>query len=570
MKYHKLGLSAVALTAFIHSSVQAQVCTGAGPCLTFAEPNGSINTLGYGGSVAILSDYDGGGKRELAIVAANSALCYFARGESGGAAPAYLASAPGAGPGSVVLTVGDLDAFPGEEIAVSNPGVGWINFWSIRPAAFGGGYSAVFLYSISGPQTLGTAMVMVDTLNGRRLAVGVPGQDLVRLYSLTASSATQTQTLVPWTPGTSSVPLGNPTGNFGRSMAVGPKPGVGGAPAQNSLLAVGAPNYSSSVLGSPDQGFVAIFDLSQMLPGPGQNEANGFLYRGVAREQIGTAVASVGFLPEPSPGSSPRSDFVVLGRSQNGLVPGVLVAFHTPNGISSSPTQVYGSPISLISPAAANDGRLVSAGDVDGDGLGDFVMTLNSTGRLFSTAGGNLSGIGFQASYGGITSAPLALASGPDVNAKGATDVVIGAPRVSGSGGLVEALPLAANVRLPNPISPAFARLEAAGRPLPGPLQLRAVGPQGSWAFLFGGFAPPVPVPFLGGPLLSYLPANFLSLDAGIIPASGTLGPGTLNFAPLTVPLGFNFEGLVYQVLLVGAGGSLSVSNGLLSRVGSW
>lgn len=66
-----------------------------------------------------------------------------------------------------------------------NPPFCSIAVWSLRPPTSGSTFSTLLVKSISGPQTLGTAMVMVDTVDGRRLAASVPGQDQVLPYDLT-------------------------------------------------------------------------------------------------------------------------------------------------------------------------------------------------------------------------------------------------------------------------------------------------------------------------------------------------------------------------------------------------
>lgn len=584
MKIRTLGLSAIALTAFIQSSAQAQVCTGAGPCLTF----NSTAPGSYGFSVAILSDYDPpaapatGGKRELAILAQTpfGGICRIVRGESGGSTPVDLASVGGVGAGSVVISVGNIDGFPGDEFAISNPTAGSIAVWSLRQPTSGSTFTTLLLKSITGPQSLGTAMVMVDTQSGRRLAAGVPGQDQVLLYDLSTPglNPAPTQTLVPFNPQASPLPAGSPNGSFGASLAVGPKltPPLGSAPTQ-SILAVGTPNYGTFTSPStiiPSIGFVGIFDMSQGSTASGR-QPDRFLYRGVAREFFGTAVASVGFLPETTQIVSPLSDFVVLGRSLTPGVNSVLAACHTPNSVGPGLTPLYGSPIFLATASSAAFGQLVAAGDIDGDGLGDVVGTLSTAGGVvrYSTAGGNLTPFATGATYALTTTGPLTLASGPDVFGKGATDVVVGAPRINNGGGLVEVLPMANNIRLPNPEGNALARLDAVGRPGVTGFGMRITAPSGNLAFLLGADAPPVPV-LLEGTTFNYLPAGFINFGGGLVPAGQAgvpSGLGQLNL-PISIPGGFNFEGLVFQAIQFNAPAfaTFTVSNGILSRIGSW
>ncbi len=546
---------ALALSA---SAASGQVCTNA-PCLTFDEQSGNFTTNGFGSATAILSDYDGfpvgSGKREIAVVSGTGGWCQIVSGESGGSTPIVLATLTGGTSTSAVVSVGDLDGQPGDEIALSNPTIGRIQVWSLTQLT-PGNFAPVLCYSINGPATLGTSMAMVDTLNGPRLAAGVPGQNTVLLFQLSATGGTLTQTLIPG---------GGRTGNFGASMAVGPGQGGLGATPPQSVLAVGAPTYNSQVNPiSVAEGFVAVFNLQFQLPGFGQNEPNGFLYRGQAREQLGTAVASIGFLDDP--GESPLSDFVALGRSQDPNVPSVLAAFHTPSNLLFTPTPQLGAPVQLISGTglANADGRLASAGDVDGDGIGDVVLSLDSNIRMYSPGSGPLTPLA-SASYAGYSMATLSLSSGPDINQKGGVDVLVGVRRTGSVGGLVEAVPIAAIADLPNPEGPPIPLLEPINRPLPGLLRLQVTSPANCVAVLFATFGPPVPVPFQPPATLSYLNGAPVSLEALAISSAGTF-----QFNPLGIPNGFNFESIVYQVLQVGPGNGLFASNGLLARIGQF
>lgn len=569
MKTSFLCFGSLAISAALTTPLGAQVCTTQ-PCLTFSQSSQTASAGNYGSSVAILSDYDGGGRRDLAIVSSSSGLCQIVSGESGGTTPFVLASTGGAGAGSVVVSVGDIDGVPGDEFALSFPGSvltpnsGRIWFFSVRPSGSATGFSAQLLYSVTGPGSLGTAMVMVDTLNGPRLAVGVPGQNQVHLYSVSATGATVTQTLIPWVTPPVIIGIYDPNLQFGSSLAVGPAANTPpGATPRPTVLAVGAPNYSSAPQSSPAQGFVAVFNLEFQLPGINNNQPTSFLYRGVGGEQLGTAVASVGFLPGAA--NSPLSDFVVLGRSQGPFSSSVLAAFHTPSGPIFTTTPLYGATIPLLSSTIAGDGRLASAGDLDGDGVGDAVLTLGTSARVFSTSGGGLNPIGTMAVYNGSNGKALSVASGPDVFQKGATDVVVGAPLSSAFGGIVEVLPLASSARLPNPVGPGVPNLLPLNRPLPGQYRLRAVAPTGLAVYLLAGMAPATPVPFQHPSVFVYVPANFNVLDAGIVPAAGFF-----DFAPVPLPPGFNYEGLVFQALQINGSGALSVSNGLLARVGQF
>ncbi|MBI1380669.1 MAG: hypothetical protein GC161_06225 [Planctomycetaceae bacterium] len=569
MRFSTICFGSIALFGALAAPLGAQVCTTQ-PCLTFSESAVTPNAGNYGSSVAILSDYDGGGRRDLAIVSSASGLCQIVSGESGGTTPNVLAATGGAGPGSVVVSLGDIDGIPGDEFALSFPGSvltpnsGRIWFFSVRPAVFGGGFSAQMLYSVTGPGSLGTAMVMVDTLNGPRLAVGVPGQNQVHLYSVTATGATITQTLIPWVTPPVIIGLYDPNLQFGASLAVGPSANTApGMTPRPTVLAVGAPNYSSAPQTSPAQGFVAVFNLEFQLPGINSNQPTSFLYRGVASEQLGTAIASVGFLPGAF--NSPLSDFVVLGRSQGPFTSSVLAAFHTPSGPSFTTTPLYGATIPLISSSIAGDGRLASAGDLDGDGVGDAVLTLGTAARVFSTTGGGLNPIGTMAIYNGSNGKALSVASGPDVFQKGARDVVVGAPFSSNFGGIVEVLPLAGSARLPNPVNPSVPNLLPLNRPLPGAYRMRAVAQTGTAVFLLAGLAPATPVLFQAPATFAYVPADFITMDSGIVPTGGIF-----DFAPVSLTPGFNYEAFVFQVLQLNASGSMAVSNGLLSRLGQF
>ena len=568
------------------------MCQGlSSPCLTF-DPPLNYATADFGSSVAILGDIDGGGKRDLAITTrltpSSTYTLLIVRGESSGPSN-ILATIPAVEAGTVVIPAGQVSINNTlvDLIAVSRPSAGDVALYRFQPPTpwSGGLYNVLPVGAPLTPPglptqraTFGTSMTMVDTMNGMRLAVGYPQSDQVWLFALSGTGATLQQTLVPWHPNTSGIPIGSPSGSFGASMAVGPKRAPNGVITQ-SVLAVGAPNYSPNPLGtsSPATGMVAIFDLSQTLPGPSNNTANQFLYRAVPYEQFGSAVASVGFLPEPSPFGSSLCDFVVFGRRQQPFGNSVIGAFHTPNLPSQNApaTPTYGIPITnLPTTSDPTNGRLVASGDVDGDGLGDVALAFGTSVRLYSTKGQAFTDItpaapnyGPIVSSGGITKS-LAIASGPDISGKGGTDVVIGARRVSPAGGLVEILPMAANILLPNTGNVTLQSVGTAanltGRPKPGTLQMLITAPQGSLVVLFGAFAPPQPAPFIGGPALSYLPGGYFDLGFGVTDASGQL---TL---PVTIPNGFNFEGLVFQALRVDPFGNLSVSNGLLSRIGSW
>lgn len=584
----------IAVGGLLCAPLEAQICQSpiSSPCFTF-DPPVNNPTTDYGTSVAILSDYDNGGKRDIAVTTKFSGQttfsCLIIRGEMSGPST-ILAVIPSStvvnvDASSVIIPVGQLDTFPGEEFAISTPSTGKVRIFSMRPPTTPGGlYNPVQIANTldggSGliGNTFGTSMAMVETANGPRLAVGFPQSDEVRLYELTPTALTLTRTLKAWASTPQGIPpQGDTSQSFGASMAVGPKRFSNNTISQ-CVLTVGAPSYNPTPLNiaNAGTGMVAVYDLSlTQLPGTTTTVANQFLYRNTPAERFGSAVASVGFLPEPSPGFSPLSDFVVFSRKPGSFGNSVIGAFHTP----SSPTQntpttpTYGTAINLLPTLDPTDGRLVSAGDVDGDGLGEVVLAYGATLSLYSTRNAMFTAITAPApSYGpitqsGATTKSLAIARGPDISGKGATDIIVGARKAVGPGGLVEVVPMAANISLPNTGN---VTLRPLGRPSGGStMQMQVTAPNGSFVILFAAFAPPQPVPFPGGTSLAYLPAGYVEVGSGFVQPVGATTSGQLTI-PFVVPGGFNFEGLVFQVLCIDPSQNLLLSNGILSRIGSW
>lgn len=518
---------------------------------------GPIGNNAYGKELAILNDVDGLGRRDLVVsspaapgATGSSGTVYIVAGESTSTPATVLATltafqaglpANGVQFGRALANVGPVGANPNDVFAVATPNIpataqvpshGEVRLWRVQQS--GSGVQLVPSFSLGGATdpSFGTSLAVLtgqSTANGRALAVGIPNQNRVEIYDPSTGALLRTLNV--------QTPSGGLGGKLGFSLAFG----------AGNVLAAGAPEYTSP--GAPItqyQGYVALYNLNNA-----SNFPTAFLYRAQASESLGFAIASVGQLPGGV--NSPMSDFAVLARGVNGVAPAVHL-FHSPNLQLPSATPTLASyTLPVGAPQAATDGRMVSLGDIDGNGVGDFAVTARGFLNVFSTANNALASV---ASAGASTDAGLA--SGPDLRGVGASDLVLGTPNLTPTTGTAWVLPLATSVRLPNPPG---VSLDLSSRPFGGAAcTLTVTGTPGNLVGVLAYIAPFTPVPFNGGPSLAYLPAS----------GSTSIGVGTSPATfQVTMPSGFTSQAILFQAVQSNANGTLSVSNGILARLGT-
>lgn len=519
---------------------------------------------GFGASAAILSDIDGNGLRDFVVgapgdgnTASPSGEVYVISAESTTSPPARIApritafqvGLPSSGVqlGLALANVGDVNNDGRDDFAVSAPRItnapglrGEVYIISIRQT---GSTNFTFVErTITGPDTFGTSMVMVDTPVGRRLAIGVPGVNEVRLYDPATGGLYRT------------LNSGGRLGFLGFSLAAGPSNNPPGGNPTMSILAAGAPNYNNGT--SFGEGYVAIYNLANTF----SNAPTSFLYRGVAFEQLGTAVASVGFLPAPLGVNSPLSDFAVLGR---GSTSSIVAVFHTLNSPIVGTTPTFGT-VPLPGSAVVTDGKMAAYGDLDSDGLGEFAVAVAGTCRVFSTANNTLTQIHTE----GASTNP-GLASGPDIKRMNAVDVMLGTPAFTPqTGGTIKALRMAASTLLPNPTSSLIPSLRALNRPILVPFvsasyDFRITGPSNHAVLLLGSLAPVTPTLFQLPSTFAYVnPANAATLGISLsMPANFSVS------LPSNPTFPFLFDAIVYQAVSIDSSNTLRASNGVLGRL---
>ncbi|MBK7642111.1 MAG: hypothetical protein IPJ19_03535 [Planctomycetes bacterium] len=525
---------------------------------------GPSGVTAFGEEVAILSDVDGLGRRDFLVSAPpptgattlSSGAVYVISAESAGPFGNVLATVTpfqagipnlGAEFGRALANVGDVDGVPGDEFAIATPRLtnspglrGEVEIFTLQPS--GGGVVPVYVRSLysSFPAlndySFGSSMAVLtgqNTANGRALAIGIPGLNRVDIFD--PNTGVRMRSLDVQTP------TGSIGGNLGFSLAAGP----------DNVLAAGAPDYRppNAAANQFRYGYVAVYDLNSASSFP-----RSFLYRGIAFEAIGRAMASVGQLPG-NPGST-LSDFAVLGSGST-TVQSKVYLFHTPPAQMTGPTPttaVANLTTGLIT--LASDGRMAALNDIDGDGVGDFAVTANGFLNVLSTHGNSLT----------PTMSPVAastnsgLSSGPDLLGVGGTDLIIGTPNLTASSGGVRVLSLATSVRLPNP--PGVSLDVSLARPLLGAsYPLTVTGTPGNAVALLVNLAPFTPVPFGGGSSLAYLSTT------GAVTVGIAASPSTFT---VSIPLANQNLGqaFLFQAVQFETNGSLTLSNGILARLG--
>ncbi|MEZ5966196.1 MAG: integrin alpha [Planctomycetota bacterium] len=408
--------------------------------------------------------------------------------------------------GRALANVGFVDGDAVEDFAVGAPGSGRVYIYS--------GSTLAVIRTITGGAgvNFGWSIVNVGNVNGvagNEIAVGSPGSNTVSVCDCTTGAILYSF-------------ASTALGQFGTSLA-----------ASGNTLAVGAP-FNTNLAG-----YVRVFSL-------GSTSATSLatLVRGVSNERFGFSVAAIGDLTGDS-----NTEFAVLA-------PGARTV-HVFNRVT--PTVAMSS--FNYGTGATQLGRVAALGDVDGDGRGDFAATDNQNLRIFTTPTNSTLSVIAQMSGSSTTGFTGGIATGPDVRGMGTTDLITARMNATPLQSEIQVSPLASHLSLPNP--PTLQLRPNSVRPTLGStFQLTATDNSGTgFIFLLGDLAPRTPVSFGNG--TAFVTAGTaVTLNAGASPlVTNVTIPTTVSSL---------YVGLIFQALVIPASGPWIVSNGILSRAGSF